>query len=592
MAAKGVGMTLLVEHLSGRARGGDLAHRVSLEVAPGEGLTLIGPRGSGASLLLRLISGEARPTSGRILLGGVDIGAWPAHQRPLQRLRLDTPLPARRTLAEVDGLASREGLLDLLGLSGLEHQPLRRLDRELRPQAALALALAAHPQALLLDEPGLALDPPARSALYGLLDAVREALNLVVLVATHEPEVAFALEGRVGVMQSGRLLEVGSARELYLRPQTDVTATALGPVNLLLGQVDDEGVRAGPFVFATHPAGGLPGVRPRVQVMFRPDDVELSRIEGGLTGTALGVAEVTRVRFSGAGEQVLARLPPIPGVRPLAPAPRFGEPGVLIEARRSTAAAHQLPLGPGARVWVGVRRFHALPHLGLHIAALAGTSEIGLRLASVTRARLSLLEPGDEPATTAVARLHRQQPCDLVLIPACAPGALDLAFRLLEQGSQHVLMIDELREPPRRGLVCVAGHEGDKATAQFAGRLLRHSGAAITLLTVLGPRAPVPERVQRFHAAARETLAVLGVPADSLIRHGEPAAEILAALGQGSYDLVVMGAPVLHRRDLGAVGAIARQIAPAPLLIVRPPGLVPPELNAGLMRGLLAEADL
>lgn len=584
-------MALLVEQLSGRERGGEQVHRVGLEVAPGECLVVLGAAGAGAALLLRLIAGEVRPSQGRIWLGGREIGGLTPAQRPLCRVDLAAPLPARRSLADLIGAADlRDGLADLLGLSGLEGEPLGRLAPALRPRAALALALARRPAALLLTEPGRGMAPADRAELYELLGRAVQALNLCLLAASSEPEAAFALAGRVAVMHGGRLLEVGSVQEIYLRPQTDIGAAALGPVNLLVGSCTDDGVRVGPFVFPTRVTGAAGEERLRVQLMFRPEDVDLGVAPGDLAGTPLGRAEVAALRYAGSVERLRLRLPPIPGVRPVAPVPPFGEPGLLIEAARTAEQVCRAPLGLGAGVWAAVRRFHALPHPGLHMAVLGPELPAARRLAERAAARLTTLD-GNEPPEVALERLHRRQPCDLAVVPARGGHALGLLGRLIERCQQHLLLLDELRDPPARGLICVAGHESDKATVQFAGRLLRHLGASAALLTVLPDRpAAPPDRVTRFHAAARETLAALGVPARSIFRTGAPGAAILAECRNGGHDLLVVGASALHRGPR-LIHALARQASPAPLLVVRHPAFAPgtDRQHNGIVAGLLAD---
>lgn len=580
-------VSLVVEQLSGQERG-QVVHRVSFVAAPGDCLTLLGPPESGAQLLLRLLAGQPRASHGRIWLDGREIGALPAGQRPLGLVSLAGPLP-RRSLRDLLVAGSREGLADLLGLRGLEGAPLRQLMPALRARAALALALANRPRALLLPEPGHGLAPGERDELYTLLAELAQTLQIPLLTASVEPEVAFALAGRVGVMHGGRLLEIGSTQEIYLRPQTDIGAAALGPVNLLVGSCVGGGVQVGPFVFPTHVDGAGEG-QPRVQLMVRPEDLELAAAPDALAGATLGRVEVAALRYAGPVERLRLRLPAIPGVRPVAPTPPFGEAGVLIEAARTAEQARPLPLRAGDLVWAAVRRFHALPHPGLHLAVV-GPETAARRLADMAAARLSSVELGDEPPEIALERLHRRQHCDVAVLSGQAPRTLAMLDQLLEHSAQHLLLLDERRGPPVAGLVCVSGDEGDKATVRFAARLLRHLGASATLLTVLQRSAEAPpERIVRFHLAAAETMAALGVPMRSLFRAGERGAAIMAERRQGGHDLLVLGSRVAGRRGPQFAQELARQPGGVPLLIVRPAVLTGAGERAqgGLMVGLLA----
>lgn len=589
-------MVLVVDQLSGRERGGEQIHRIAFHVAAGECLVVIGPPGCGTALLFRLLAGELAPTQGSIRLVGCDIEACPAQQRPLRCLDLDSPLPLHRSLTDLIGEAAiREGLTDMLGLSGLERRPLAQLATELRLRVALAIALATHPACLLIAEPGSSIGPALRAELYALIATVRQTYQLAVLVATSEPDVAFALADRVAVMHGGRIVESGTVQEIYLRPQTDVGAMALGPANLLVGACTDDGVRVGPFVFAMRVGGGGGETRPRVQLMFRPEDVEVTNQQNGTSGAVLGWAEVVLARYAGALEHLRLRLAPVAGVRPIAPAPPFGEPGILVDAVRPSEQVRRMPLRRGDRVWVGVRRFHALPHPGLHLALLGSSLTPARQLATLAAARLSLVEPLDEPPAEALARLHRHHPCDVVIVPARGAATSALVERLLERGEQHILLLDELRPTLSSGLICVAGDERDKATVSFAARLLRHLGVAATLLTVLPDQSTTPSaRIERFHAAARDTLAALGVAAQSLFRTGRPADVILAERQAGNHDLVVVGTPNPQRHGSWVLNGLVRQASPIPLLIVRPAGIFPaserPVLR--LFPGLLADVGL
>ena len=175
------------------------------------------------------------------------------------------------------------------------------------------------------------------------------------------------------------VLEVGQPEELYQHPQTEFVATFLGTANLLVGRSAGEDVQLGPVRIP------LPRVRSnrtrmawsttppqkeeqRVQVLFRPEDVVLAAEPSTLTVPQLGRGKVEQIVFSGSFERLRLRLPPLPGVRPIAPPVAFGDDTILVEATRQQDEVDHLPLHPGDSVWVGVRQIHALAHPGLQFS--------------------------------------------------------------------------------------------------------------------------------------------------------------------------------------------------------------------------------
>lgn len=596
--------------------------RLSLNVAAGECFVLLAPPRSGTTTLLRMIAGQLAPEQGHILVGGQDV----THLAPEERsIRLLTPHNAPDWYRSVGsavlaGLTpqqrrsithqQREALLELVGLTGMEQQRIYRLTPGQRLRVLFAQALLAQPVVLLLDDPFARLDTQSRAELRSMFRNVQRELGMTTIFATHERDEAFELADRVGVMHHGRLLEAGAAEELYQHPQTEFVATFLGSANLLVGQSTERGIQAGPLHFSIQTAARHTAHSSRVQVLFRPEDVALAPACAALAGTPLGQAEVVSYTFAGSFERLCLRLPPIPGVRPIAPTVPFGESCVLIEALRSLDQARHFPLRPGDSVWVGVRRMHALPHPGMHFLLLSDGSPgaqdaltMGKQLAQLSHARTTLLGCGpdagrlqrhlhatstasghshlsptvrispDSPVE-AVTREVQHQPCDLVVLGYRSPDDLELAERLLLVGEHHLLLIPRVQPPPMRILVCVAGGEPAKETIRFAGRLVRHLGASATLLSVL-PVSETPactqEHLTRFLAAGRHTLAVLGVPAQTIIQTGDVCTCILDTLRTGNHDMLVLGAPLNPRRGLGTAGKIVRHVPNYPTLIVRSP---------------------
>lgn len=246
------------------------ADAVSFDLAPGEFLCLLGPSGCGKSTLLRLIAGLEKPDSGSITLAGADITALPAHGRPVnmmfQSYALFPHMSVARNIAYgLEGLGlSRaekarrvEDLLRLVRLAGFETRKPDRLSGGQRQRVALARALAREPKLLLLDEPLGALDRGLREETQGELRALQRRLGTSFIVVTHDPQEAMALSDRIGVMDRGRLIQIGRPAELYQRPANRFVAGLLGDVNLIEGRL---GASSGGFAVVETAIGPLRAV--------------------------------------------------------------------------------------------------------------------------------------------------------------------------------------------------------------------------------------------------------------------------------------------------------------------------------------------
>jgi len=504
-----------------------------------------------------------------------------------------------------------------VGLAGLGQRMPNQLSGGQQQRVALARALAHRPSVLLLDEPFGALDAKIRVDLRRALRRIQTELGITTIFVTHDQEEAFELADRIGVMNFGRLLEVGPPSELYQRPQTEFVATFLGTANLLVGQCVAGSVRLGPVHFPLNTEAlplDTPNTPQRVQVLFRPEDVAVAAAPEALNCPQLGPGVVEQCVFAGSSERLTLRLPPLPTVRPIAPPVAFGDNSLLVEAARLQDQTRRLPLQPGDRVWVGVRRIHALAHPGLSFliptdgspAALAAL-EVGGQIARLAHARVTLLGYGAaptvlerhlqtakerlgsglaalelrvsaEPLGDAIAAEVERQPADLVIQGFHPAGGVALAEQTLRGGEHHVLLVPAEKNPgtPTRALVCVTGSEPAKNDVLFTGRLVRHLGAEATLLCVL-PAAPVEadahERAERFLAGGVRTLAVLGVPAATKLQTG-PVRDVIAhEMQAGHHDLLVLGAPLPERDGTislrGLVGQMLTGLSGHQALIVR-----------------------
>jgi len=627
-------MSIVLQHLSKIFGGQCVVNDVSLEVADGELFVLLGPSGSGKSTVLRMIAGLLEIDEGFVFLHGRDVTHLFPQKRDIGFVFQHYALFRHMTVAEniefplkirkgkpAERRRRRDELLEIVGLVGFERRFPHQLSGGQQQRIALARALAHRPGALLLDEPFGALDAKIRADLRRSLRRIQQELRVTTVFVTHDQEEAFELGDRIGVMNYGRLLEVGPPTELYLRPQTEFVASFLGKANLLVGECAANSVALGPVrIPLDHHVTSRGGDR-RVQVLFRPEDVAVAESLETLPLPVLGRGIVDEAGFAGSLERIRLRIPSLRGVRAIAPEAPFGADFVLVEATRSQHEARRFPLQPGDSAWVGIRRIHALTHPGLSLLLAtdgsledSGALELCGQIARLAHARVTVLgidraagrgraalETARERIGSGPASLElRASPDDLhaalereagrhsfdLAILGCTPGnAVEVADRALDAWDHHLLLVPNGCAVPRNVLVCVAIGEPGKNDVQFAGRLVRHLGAAATLLTVLPEHCSASTRAhgERFLEAGIRTLSILGVRGASSIRIGRTREQILAAVKEGGHDLLVLGAPAGGRHGRTAITGIVRdllaQMREIPTLIVRSP-LALPEIRS------------
>ena len=263
---------------------------VDLELTPGEFFCLLGPSGCGKSTLLRMIAGFESPSEGVIAVGGADITALPPHRRPVNMMFQSYALFPHMTVAGniAYGLKGRPDvtervaeLLRLVRLDGFGERRPDTLSGGQRQRVALARAIAREPGLLLLDEPLGALDRGLREETQGELRGLQRRLGTSFVVVTHDPEEAMMLADRIGVMERGRLVQVGRPADLYRRPASRYVAGLLGDVNLIpgrLGPAGADGTREVVSAHGTLPAqadGALPAEGAEVVVAVRPESLIL-----------------------------------------------------------------------------------------------------------------------------------------------------------------------------------------------------------------------------------------------------------------------------------------------------------------------------
>ncbi|HYM82151.1 MAG TPA: ATP-binding cassette domain-containing protein [Candidatus Limnocylindria bacterium] len=371
-------MSILIEQVTKRFGAQLVLDRVSLGVAPGELFVLLGASGSGKSTMLRVVAGLTMPDRGRISLADRDVTTLAPQERGtgfvfqnysvFRHMTVGQNIEFGLKLRNVSGserARRRDELLDLVGLPGLASREAVRLSGGQQQRVAIARALAYEPKVLLLDEPFGALDVKIRTQLRRSLRAIHDRLRITTLLVTHDQEEAFELADRVGLMDRGRLIEIGRAEELYARPRSLFAATFLGSGTVLTGHHERGEARFQGLEFKLpHGEGREEGAN--AHLLIRPEDLLVSAAPPPAGQPALGTGAVIDQSFAGAMRRVRIRLPIHAEVHQ-ASSPPSGPEGLTVDAL--------LPSGdvlPAHDVWVTLRRWHFLepPAASLLVADL------------------------------------------------------------------------------------------------------------------------------------------------------------------------------------------------------------------------------
>jgi len=287
---------------------------VSLNIYRGELFSLLGGSGCGKTTLLRMLAGFETPTSGRILIDGVDMAHIPSYLRPTNMMFQSYALFPHMTVEQnvafglkQDGTPRAEiaqrvnDMLNLVQLGPYAKRKPHQLSGGQRQRVALARSLIKHPKLLLLDEPLGALDKKLREATQFELMNIQDKLGITFIVVTHDQEEAMTLSTRIGVMNAGRIVQTGTPQEIYEFPSNRFVADFIGSVNMFEGIVTEdepEHVRiqseeAGSTLYIGHGISCVPGAH--VAVAIRPEKMVITHEppeseENRLTGTIREIA--------------------------------------------------------------------------------------------------------------------------------------------------------------------------------------------------------------------------------------------------------------------------------------------------------------
>ncbi|MFT4280482.1 ABC transporter ATP-binding protein [Microbacterium sp.] len=268
-------------------------HDFSLDIAPGEFVSLLGPSGCGKTTALRVLAGLEPSSGGAVVLGGRDVSTVPTNKRdigmvfqsyslfPHLRVVDNVAFGLRRRRVRMPEASSRAH--DALALVGLDHLA-GRFPHELsggqQQRVALARALVTEPRVLLLDEPLSALDAKVRVQLRDEIRRIQLRLGITTVFVTHDQEEALAVSDRIAVMNAGRIEQVGSPEDLYLRPASPEVAAFVGVSSVVPGMVRGGRVHIGSQDLSPQ----IATADGEVDVFVRPENVRLV-VAGGIAAT-------------------------------------------------------------------------------------------------------------------------------------------------------------------------------------------------------------------------------------------------------------------------------------------------------------------
>jgi len=567
-------MSIALEQVTKRYQGQPVVNDVSLNVAEGEFFVLLGPSGSGKSTLLRAIAGLVDIDQGNIALHGSDVTNVGARQRGVGFVFQHYALFRHLTVAEniefalrvrrmkaADRRARRAELLKLVALEGMDQRLPAQLSGGQQQRVAVARALAHKPQVLLLDEPFGALDAKIREELRRTIRIVQRELGITTVLVTHDQEEAFALADRIGVMNLGRLLEVGAPHDLYARPATRFVATFLGAANLLLAQQGPEGLRFGSTPVDATVRQPLPtGREHEVVTVLRPEEIELAVQREQLSSSYIARATVEEMQFTGALERLRLKL--LDNQDALQTTNGNGE--ARIEVTRAQPERRALPLAIGDTVTLGARRLHVLPtplsSFAIYAADAAAQALADAPLLATLSARMK----------TRVATCAEAGVTPGVAVIAADDTSPARAAELLRAGANEVLLLHPDTGLPQQVCMYWMDDAARHATLAVAASLLRHLPAEALCIATAPAGRRDPARAQSLRAlldARSEARAAHALETRTELVPGEGPGAVAEFLAGLAAPLLVLGAA--HTQSAQAALALLQARLPSmPVMLV------------------------
>lgn len=307
-----------IEHVSKRFDEFLAVDDVSLDIYQGELFCLLGGSGCGKTTLLRMLAGFEQPSAGALYIDGVDMSRVPPYARPVNMMFQSYALFPHMSVADNVAFGLRQEhlprseirervarMLAMVQLEGFARRKPHQLSGGQRQRVALARSLVKQPKVLLLDEPLGALDRKLREQTQFELMNIQESTGVTFVVVTHDQEEAMTLSSRIGVMNQGRIVQVGTPTDIYEFPNSRYVADFIGSVNLFRGRIvdqDNDYVRidseqAGCRFFVDHGVSAAPNAE--VWVALRPEKVLLARQPPDKADENCSSGEVVQIAYMG-----------------------------------------------------------------------------------------------------------------------------------------------------------------------------------------------------------------------------------------------------------------------------------------------------
>ncbi|HET6628209.1 MAG TPA: ABC transporter ATP-binding protein [Woeseiaceae bacterium] len=547
-------MSIALEQISKHYDGTAAVNDVTVDIAEGEFFVLLGPSGSGKSTLLRAIAGLTTIDHGRIVLHGRDVSSVPAKDRQVGFVFQNYALFRHMTIADNIEFAlrarrvrvnerrrRRAELLALVALEGMDNRLPAELSGGQQQRVAVARALAHEPRVLLLDEPFGALDARIRDELRRAIREIQRAVGITTILVTHDQEEAFTMADRLGVMDRGRLQEVGEPRALYTVPRTRFVATFLGAANLLLGHDDGGGVRIGDSVFRPNRRSSPATVNgTEATIVIRPEDIAIAHEDESAYPHPIGTAAVTELEFVGSSERIRLKVTSSDHLQS-ALSPDAG--AFTIEASRNAHDSETFPLVSGQPVAFGAKRIHVLSTRISTMRLIAGTEAAGKQL----RESVLVRDLADRMHIVPSVRVTGADGKDPLLsglaVVALEDGqGLAGAVRVLQAGACQVLAIGNGERPVERLLIYTQPSRPARDGAlSAAGSLLRHMNIDATLLVRADERFMYGRRYRYLLDIRESALRVHGVDVRTESFRGNIVHELALRLRSSATTLLLVG---------------------------------------------------
>jgi sulfate transport system ATP-binding protein len=558
-------MSITLDQVTKRYQGMPVVNDVSLDIGDGEFFVLLGPSGSGKSTLLRAIAGLAGVDHGRISLHGRDVTHVSPRKRGVGLVFQNYALFRHMTVADNIEFAlrvrwvkaserrkRRQELLRLVALEGMDERLPAQLSGGQQQRVAVARALAHKPEVLLLDEPFGALDAKIREELRRTIRQVQRELGITTVLVTHDQEEAFALADRIGVMNLGRLLELGRPHELYTRPATRFVATFLGAANLILARQTRDGIRFGKTPVNAAAAGPLHGAKEHeVVAVVRPEEIEVAPTRDDLKSGYLARGSVEELVFTGALERMRIKIESGHDAAPLSNG--NGSDSAFLEVTRTQHEQRAFQVSAGQHVAIGVRRIHILPTPLSSFTACAASESLAealvhqpllAELASRMKTRISTrVEPKLGMPGVSISRDPDSEFSGTTVIAAHSEVAYQVQW-LLQRGAAEILILPQNSNPPQRVLIHWADESVRRATLAVSASILRHVSAEAIYVGILPQQTPAAQRPHGMRAlldARSEAQAVHGLEMRTELRFGDVSNELARQLGESPGQMLILG---------------------------------------------------